>query len=120
VVRASDAKSAVAADVAIVLSLVTASTALEAARDALVGLRPETIYADLTSAAPQLKREVARVVETAAAQFADVALMGVVPALGLGTPALASGRPRRPSRRLSSRSECRCRLSRSNLVTLPA
>ena len=48
----------------------------------------DALYADLNTAAPQLKRELA---EALPVQFADVALIGVVPSLGLATPALASG-----------------------------
>ncbi len=49
----------------------------------------EAIYADLNTAAPALKLEVAAIV--GAERFADVALLGPVPAKGLATPALASG-----------------------------
>ena len=47
-----------------------------------------SLYADLNTSAPELKRELARTVPV---QFVDVALVGVVPASGLATPALASG-----------------------------
>ena len=46
------------------------------------------MYADLNTAAPALKRELAALVGV---RFADVALLGPVPARGLGTPALVSG-----------------------------
>ena len=51
-------------------------------------LAPGAIYADLNTSAPGLKRELAEALPVA---FADVALIGVVPATGLATPALASG-----------------------------
>jgi 3-hydroxyisobutyrate dehydrogenase-like beta-hydroxyacid dehydrogenase len=54
-------------------------------------LRPGAVYADLNTASPELKREVARLVASVGVRFADVALLGPVPARGLGTPALASG-----------------------------
>jgi 3-hydroxyisobutyrate dehydrogenase-like beta-hydroxyacid dehydrogenase len=86
----ADARTAVAgADV--VLSVNAAKVALEAAGDALPALAPGALYADLNTAAPALKRELAALVEGADARFADVALLGPVPARGLGTPALASG-----------------------------
>jgi 3-hydroxyisobutyrate dehydrogenase-like beta-hydroxyacid dehydrogenase len=75
----------------VVLSVNAAKAALEAAADALPGLAPGVVYADLNTAAPALKRELAALVEGADSRFADVALLGPVPARGLGTPSLASG-----------------------------
>ncbi len=90
VAGASDPETAVAgADV--VLSVNSAAAALGAATAALPALLPGTVYADLNTAAPDLKRELAALVAGAGALFADVALLGPVPARGLGTPALASG-----------------------------
>lgn len=74
-----------------VLALTTASTALAAAESTLPGLRAGTIYADLNTAAPALKRDLAALVAGAGALFADIALLGPVPSRGLGTPTLASG-----------------------------
>jgi len=71
----------------VVLSVNSAKAALGAARSAAPVLG-EAVYADLNTASPALKRELA---EVAGARFADVALLGPVPAKGLGTPALASG-----------------------------
>ena len=73
------------------LSLTTASTALAAAESALPGLAAGAIYADLNTTSPSLKRDIAALVDGAGARFADVALLGPVPARGLATPALASG-----------------------------
>jgi 3-hydroxyisobutyrate dehydrogenase-like beta-hydroxyacid dehydrogenase len=75
----------------VVLALTTASTALAAAESALPGLRTGAIYADLNTASPALKHDIAALVAGAGARFADVALLGPVPSRGLGTPALASG-----------------------------
>jgi 3-hydroxyisobutyrate dehydrogenase-like beta-hydroxyacid dehydrogenase len=75
----------------VVLALTTASTALAAAESALPALRTGAIYADMNTASPALKRDIAALVAGAGARFADVALLGPVPARGLGTPALASG-----------------------------
>ena len=75
----------------LVLSVNSAAAALEAAASVLPALAPEALYADLNTAAPEVKREIAALVEDAGARFADVALLGPVPARGLGTPALASG-----------------------------
>lgn len=86
--RALDPETAVAGT-DVVLSVSTA--ALDAARAALPALSRATIYADLNTAAPALKREVAALVADVGVRFADVALLGPVPARGLCTPALASG-----------------------------
>ena len=90
VVRASDPVSAVVG-ATLVLSVTTASTALAAAESVLSGLRPGAVYADLNTASPKLKRELAGLVAAAGALFADVGLLGPVPARGLGTPAVVSG-----------------------------
>lgn len=92
-VQAPDAAAAVeGCDV--VLSVTSAAAARAAAESARPGLGPGAIYADLNTAAPSLKRELATLVGEAA--FADVALLGAVPARGLRTPALASGGGARP------------------------
>lgn len=88
--RAGDPASAVRGS-SIVLALTTASTALAAAESALPGLRADAIYADANTTSPALKRSVASLVAGAGARFADVALLGPVPAGGLRTSALASG-----------------------------
>ena len=75
----------------VVLSVNAAAVALGAATAALPALRPGAVYADLNTGAPALKRELAALVSGAGGLFADVALLGPVPARGLGTPALASG-----------------------------
>jgi len=72
----------------VVLSLNSAAVALAAAARVVEELGGDTLYADLNTASPQLKRELAAALPV---QFADVALVGVVPSSGLATPALASG-----------------------------
>jgi len=73
----------------VVLSVNSASVAAGVAVSAVPALGADAVYADLNTGAPALKRELAGIV--GAARFADVALLGTVPARGLGTPALASG-----------------------------
>lgn len=75
----------------VVLSVNAAAVAVSAAREAARGLSGGMVYADLNSAGPSLKREVAAVVEPTGASFADVALMAPVPGRGAAIPALASG-----------------------------
>ena len=82
----SDLSAVRGADV--VLSINVAAVALDAAARVAGELGGDTLYADLNTASPQLKRELA---EALPVQFADVALIGVVPTLGLATPALVSG-----------------------------
>jgi len=77
-----------AAGAEVVLSVNAAAVALSAAREVASALEADALYADLNTAAPGLKRELADVVQVA---FADVALMGTVPRTGLKTPMLASG-----------------------------
>ncbi len=72
----------------VVLSLNAAAVALDAAKGVAGELDGDTLYADLNTASPQLKRDIA---EALPVQFADVALTGVVPTTGLGTRALVSG-----------------------------
>jgi 3-hydroxyisobutyrate dehydrogenase-like beta-hydroxyacid dehydrogenase len=83
---ASDVEAVTGADV--VLSLTTATYALDAARSVAAALAPGALYADLNTSAPALKRELAAALPVA---FADVAVVGVVPGLGLRVPVLASG-----------------------------
>ena len=72
----------------VVLSVNSAAVALDVAAHVAGELADDTLYADLNTSSPQLKRELA---EALPVEFADVALVGVVPSLGLTTPALASG-----------------------------
>ena len=72
----------------VVLSLNTAAVALDVAVGVADELSGDALYADPNTASPQLKRDIAAALPV---QFADVALIGVVPNLGLTIPALASG-----------------------------
>ncbi len=72
----------------VVLSLNAAAVALGVARGVADELGVDVLYADLNTASPQLKRDLAEAIPVS---FVDVALIGVVPSLGLGIPALASG-----------------------------
>ena len=86
----SDAASA-AAGSKVVLSVCTARAALDTATACLPALSEATIYADLNTASPGLKRELAALVGSAGTRFADVALLGPIPQRGLQAPVLASG-----------------------------
>ncbi|MGZ8717266.1 MAG: DUF1932 domain-containing protein [Gaiellaceae bacterium] len=82
----SDVSAVRGADV--VLSVNAAAVALAAAANVAKALDAGALYADLNTAAPALKRELAAALPV---RFADVALLGVVPSTGLATTALASG-----------------------------
>jgi 3-hydroxyisobutyrate dehydrogenase-like beta-hydroxyacid dehydrogenase len=75
----------------IVLSVNWASVAVDVAAEVAAVLQPEQLYADLNTAAPQLKRDLAPIIEKTGASFIDAALMDPVPPKGLGTQVYASG-----------------------------
>lgn len=85
-------------------SLLIAVTAAADARAALAQshdrLEPGTIYADLSTASPGLKVDLAAEAESRGLKFADVALMSTVPDKGLATQALVSGPGAAPYARL--------------------
>jgi 3-hydroxyisobutyrate dehydrogenase-like beta-hydroxyacid dehydrogenase len=87
----AESPTAAAEGADLVLSLVTASEALVAARSVLDVLAPGQVYADVNTSGAALKRELAELIEPTGARFADVALMAPVPGRGIETPALASG-----------------------------
>jgi 3-hydroxyisobutyrate dehydrogenase-like beta-hydroxyacid dehydrogenase len=75
-------------DADLVLSANSSHDAVPALLNALPGLAPGTIWADLNTAAPAVKAELARLVPS---PVVDVALMAPVPGKGLRTPMLVSG-----------------------------
>ncbi len=86
---ATAAEAVAMADVA--LSVNTASVAERVAAETMPSMRQGAVWADLNTAAPDLKRRIARLAEAHRLLFADVALMAPVPGRGLATPALAAG-----------------------------
>lgn len=89
-VRAGDLEAAVAG-CNVVLSVNTAKVALDVASAALPTLTTEVLYADLNTASPALKRELAALFADAGVRFVDVGLLGPIPSRGLRAPAIASG-----------------------------
>ena len=73
-----------------VLSLVTADAALEAARQYAPLLPKGALWCDMNSVAPQTKREAAAAVEAAGGRYVDVAVMAPVDK-GLAVPLLLAG-----------------------------
>jgi len=75
----------------VVMAVTAASDARTALEQALARIPAGSHYADVSTAAPALKRDLARVAARAGLVFTDVALMGIVKGRGARTPALASG-----------------------------
>lgn len=75
----------------IVLSVNWASVAVEVAGEVAPVLKPAQLYADLNTASPQNKRDVAAIIERTGALFVDAAVMAPILPKGLGTPVYASG-----------------------------
>lgn len=75
----------------LVLSATAAVDAQRAIAQAWSEMKRGTIYADLSTAPPGLKEDLADTAALRGLPFADVALMAPVPGSGLATPALASG-----------------------------
>ena len=75
----------------IVLSVNWASVAVEVATEVAPVLQPDQLYADMNTAGPELKRDIAPIIEKTGALFVDAALMDPVPPKGLGTQVYASG-----------------------------
>lgn len=75
----------------LLLSMVTADQAIEAARSVADALEPGALYFDFNSVAPQTKREAAGIVEAAGGRYVDVAVMAPVEPKRLRVPLLVSG-----------------------------
>jgi 3-hydroxyisobutyrate dehydrogenase-like beta-hydroxyacid dehydrogenase len=86
-----DEPSSAVADVAAVLAVTHAADAETAVLQALDDIPQTAVYADLSTAAPAVKRRLAELAGWRGIAFADVALMSAVPGKGLATPQLVSG-----------------------------
>ncbi len=81
----------------LVLSVNSAKAAVDAFKAGLTGIRQdesmrqEVLWADLNTASPGTKRQLAELAAEAGIAFADVAMMAPVPGCGLRVPMLASG-----------------------------
>ncbi|MDQ4114884.1 MAG: NAD(P)-binding domain-containing protein [Actinomycetota bacterium] len=85
----SEAEAVMGAD--LVLSVNSASAAVDAFLAALPRLAPGTIWADMNTAAPALKQELADLAARHGVLFADVAIMAPVPGNGIEVPMRVSG-----------------------------
>ena len=75
----------------ILLSTVTSSSALEAARQTVAFLGPRHTYADLNSVSPALKQSIDEVVSASGASFVEAAVMAPVQPYGHKVPMLLGG-----------------------------
>lgn len=90
-VRQLDDLAAALAEAEVVVSLVGGQAAASVARDALPLLPASAVYADLNTAAPELKQEVGALAAARGIAMADVAVLAPVPRAAHRTPLLASG-----------------------------
>lgn len=75
----------------LVLGVTGGADAKLALLQSLDAMRSDALYADLSTASPQTKSDLAGFAGTRDLDFADVALMSMVPGRGLATPSLACG-----------------------------
>ncbi|MEO0033792.1 MAG: hypothetical protein RIS94_3550 [Pseudomonadota bacterium] len=78
-------------DAGLVLSLVTADSALPAAQDFAALLKPGALWCDMNSVAPDTKRAAALAVEAAGGRYVDVAVLAPVNPARMNVPLLVAG-----------------------------
>lgn len=78
-------------DADLVLSLVTADSALSAAQEYAELLKPGAVWCDMNSVAPDTKRAAAKVIEAAGGRYVDVAVLAPVNPARMNVPLLISG-----------------------------
>lgn len=84
-----EAEAADGAD--LVLSVNSSKAAVGALRAGLRGMRPGAAWADLNTASPGVKAELAEIGRARGIDVTDIAMMAPVPGKGLRVPMLASG-----------------------------
>jgi 3-hydroxyisobutyrate dehydrogenase-like beta-hydroxyacid dehydrogenase len=82
---------ALAGGATVLLSVVTASSALEAAQSVAVGVTADQLFVDLNSISPATKRRIAEVIATGAGRFVEGAIMAPVPGAEHRVPILLNG-----------------------------
>lgn len=75
----------------IVISVVTADAAIDAAREAAQYIKPGALYFDMNSVSPGSKREAAAYVDAVDGRYIDAAIMAPVQPLLMAVPLLLSG-----------------------------
>jgi len=91
IVTIVESPQALAAACDVILSTVTSSSALDAARQHAPFLTARHTYADLNSVSPALKQDIDRVVTVTGASFVEVAVMAPVSPYGHKVPMLLGG-----------------------------
>jgi 3-hydroxyisobutyrate dehydrogenase-like beta-hydroxyacid dehydrogenase len=89
--RAVQSPAALAEASDILISAVTASSALDAARQITPFLDSHHIYADINSVSPALKQEMDGIIRSRGAVYVEVAVMAPVPPYGHRVPMLLGG-----------------------------
>lgn len=90
----SEADAARGAD--LVLSVNSAHDAANALAAGLPGVEPHAMWADMNTASPRTKEQLAATARAQGVPFADVAIMAPVPGQGFSVPMLVSGRAAEP------------------------
>lgn len=80
-----------AIDADLILSTNLSAVAIAVAREVLPSLKAGQVYADMNTAAPEIKRRIDLHFQDSPAQFADVAIMAPILSRGIRTPTLACG-----------------------------
>ena len=91
-VEAAPTFAAAVADARVVISAVTATSAIDVARDAGRQLKPGQFFLDINSVSPETKRADAEAVAGSGADYVEAAVMAPVAPYGLAVPMLLGGR----------------------------
>lgn len=75
----------------LIVSAVTAGSALDAARSVLEGMRRNAWYWDLNSVSPGTKREAAELIHDERGRYVEAAVMSSIPPKGIRSPMLLGG-----------------------------
>lgn len=90
-VQRASSLAALAAASDLVIVLTGAALSARIAADTAPHLRADAVYADFTTASPEIMAEVAAIIDGVGARFADVAILGPVPTKGAATETIVSG-----------------------------
>ncbi len=89
VLAENNAAAVLGADLIFSVNLSTVSE--EVAREILPVLRPEQVFLEMNTSAPDKKRTITSILNPSGVQFVDLAIMAPVPPTGIRTPMLAAG-----------------------------
>lgn len=89
--QARESMAALVEGAEVIISCTTGSTALEVAAQVSEFLQPSHLYADVNTASPKTMEDASEAIKSSGAAFADVAMLGAVPAFLHRVPCLASG-----------------------------